>query len=34
VRIFRQQRLDDWDGVLAQVAQAAAALRAQRFAVP
>jgi tetratricopeptide (TPR) repeat protein len=34
VRLFRQQRLDDWDGVLAQVATAAASLRPRRFAVP
>ena len=34
VRLFRQQRLDDWDGVLAQVAAAAADLRPRRFAVP
>jgi tetratricopeptide (TPR) repeat protein len=34
VRIFRQARLDDWDGVLEQVAAAAATLRPRPFAVP
>jgi tetratricopeptide (TPR) repeat protein len=34
VRLFRQQRADDWDGVLEKVASAAAGLRPRRFAVP